>query len=167
MPPEQGEGGGQDAWLWEGLSRDDAGRVALLIDADARLSPAAMYELAEDCFRHGDNSERRATLRALSLFAEPSRYVELGAQACRSHVQTVFESLACENPFPAKYFAELQFNQMVLKALFIGASLGRVMGLAARVTPELARMAGDYADERRAAGRSVPHDIEAFILPPC
>ena len=126
-----------------------------------------MYELAEDCFRHGDNAERRATLRALSLFAEPSRYVEIGAQACRSHVQTVFESLACENPFPAKRFAELQFNQMVLKALFIGVSLGRVMGLAARVTPELARMAGDYADERRAAGRSVPQDIEAFILPAC
>jgi hypothetical protein len=71
----------------------------------------------------------------------------------------VFEAIACENPYPAAHFPELNFNQMVLKALFTGVALERVIGLDGRVTPELARMANDYASERRAAGRSVPADI--------
>ena len=58
-----------------------------------------------------------------------------------------------------RYFPELNFNQMVLKALFIGSPLARLVGLEERITPELVRMAEDYAAERRAAGRSVPEDI--------
>lgn len=137
--------------------------MALLLDADKKLPASEMFDLAEDCFRHGDNGERRAVLRCLSLFAEPGRYVELAAQACRSSVQTVFEALACENPFPAATMPELLFNQMILKALFTEVPLGRVMGLEARVTPELSRMAEGYASERRAAGRSVPSDIGKLI----
>ena len=48
---------------------------------------------------------------------------------------------------------------MVLKALFVGVAVDRIVGLDGRLTPELARMAADYASERRAAGRSVPSDI--------
>jgi hypothetical protein len=35
----------------------------------------------------------------------------------------------------------------------------RIVGLQDRVNPELLRMARDYADERRAAGRPVPADV--------
>jgi hypothetical protein len=41
--------------------------------------------------------------------------------------------------------------------------LARVIGLDERRSPELARMARDYAAERRAAGRTVPDDL-AHIL---
>jgi hypothetical protein len=142
---------------------DEAGRIALLLDANRKLGVAEMFELAEDCFRHGDNGERRAVLRCMSLLQEPERYVELAAQACRSSVQTVFEALACENPFPAATMPDLLFNQMVLKAVFTEVALDRVVGLAARVTPELSRMAADYAQERRAAGRKVPADIDKLV----
>jgi hypothetical protein len=74
-------------------------------------------------------------------------------------VQPVFEAIACENPFPALYFSEQSFNQMVLKAVFIEVAVERILGLTARITPELRRMAADYASERRAAGRSVPDDV--------
>jgi hypothetical protein len=137
--------------------------MALLLDASDKLSASEMFDLAEDCFRHGDNGERRAVLRCLSLFSEPERYVDLAAQACRSSVQTVFEALACENPFPAASMPDLLFNQMVLKALFTEVALDRVTGLEARITPELSRMAEGYASERRAAGRSVPHDIVLLV----
>ena len=83
--------------------------------------------------------------------------------ACRSHIQPLFEAIACENPYPARHFPELNFNQMVLKVLFTGVALDRVVGLQARVTPELQRMAADYASERRAAGRSIPPDIWRLI----
>jgi hypothetical protein len=37
--------------------------------------------------------------------------------------------------------------------------VSRILGLERRKTPELRRMAADYASERRAAGRPVPADI--------
>ncbi len=107
----------------------------------------------------GDGAERQAVLRALPLLPVPERFLEIAVDACRSHIQPLFEAVACENPYPAFYFPELNFNQMVLKALFTGVALARILGLEGRITPELGRMAADYASERRAAGRSVPPDI--------
>ena len=48
---------------------------------------------------------------------------------------------------------------MVLKALFIGVRVERIVGLTRRLNPELSRMARDYAAERLAAGRTVPADL--------
>jgi hypothetical protein len=81
-------------------------------------------------------------------------------------VVPIFEAIAAENPFPARHFPDLHFHQLVLKAVFLGVRLPRVLGLAARVNPELARMADDYAAERRAAGRSVPADLDLCACPP-
>jgi hypothetical protein len=74
-------------------------------------------------------------------------------------VQSVFEAIACENPYPARFFPDLNFNQLVLKAFFTGIAVRRIVGLGARNSPELVRMANAYASERRAAGRSVPDDL--------
>ena len=46
------------------------------------------------------------------------------------------------------------------QAACAGVALERVVGLGARVTPELRRMATDYRSERRAAGRTVSADVE-------
>jgi hypothetical protein len=51
----------------------------------------------------------------------------------------------------------------VLKALFTGVPLATIDGLETRRTPDLVRMVGDYARERRAAGRPVPPDC-ALVL---
>lgn len=130
---------------------DELGRACLLLGAGV--------EHVEPAFYHGDNRERRAVLKLLPLLPEPLRFVPLAAEACRTNVKDVFDALAVANPFPALYFPELPFAQMVLKALFIGTPLAGVRGLTGRVSPELLRMADDYASERRAAGRSVPADI--------
>jgi len=55
---------------------------------------------------------------------------------------------------------------MVLKALFNDVALARIVGLKGRLNPEMARMASDYAAERRAAGRSVPADIDMAMQGP-
>lgn len=138
---------------------DELGRVALLVAAAAHWPEADLSALVEECYRQGDGAERQAVLRALPLLPAPERFLEIAVDACRSHVQPLFEAIACENPYPARHFPELNFNQMVLKALFTGVALARVIGCDGRVTPELSRMAADYASERRAAGRSVPPDI--------
>jgi hypothetical protein len=64
---------------------------------------------------------------------------------------------------PARFFDERAFGQMILKALFVGAPLARVVELDRRITPELVRMVEAFASERRAAGRDVPADA-ALVL---
>jgi hypothetical protein len=142
---------------------DGVVRAALLLDAAAGLAPGELDALVDDCFQRGDTRERQAVLRALPLFPDPARFVALGVEACRTSVEPVFEAIACDNPYPAAYFPEPSFNQMVLKAVFVGVPVRRVLGLEARITPDLRRMARDYASERRAAGRSVPADVH-FLL---
>ena len=148
----------------DGWGVDELGRISLLGEAFARLAPSRAAALCEACYARGDNRERQAVLRALPFVPEPGRFVPLAADACRTSVQTVFEALACENPFAAEQFPDLNFNQMVLKAMFNGVALARIVGLARRAGPELARMASDYAAERRAAGRSVPADIDLVLV---
>jgi hypothetical protein len=146
-------------WPLHAWTMDDAARAVLLMSAAKVLRPAELVTLAEETFRDGDSREKAAILRALPLLPAPKRFVPLAVEACRTSVQPVFEAIACENPFPAEYFPDLNFNQLVLKALFIQVPLSRVARLDRRLTPELARMARDYAAERAAAGRSIPDDI--------
>jgi hypothetical protein len=95
--------------------------------------------------------------------AFPEGFGELAVEACRTSTLSVFEAIACENPFAATHFAEPSFNQMVLKAVFngVGASPHR-RPREARHSPDLVRMAEDYAAERRAAGRSLPTWTSSF-----
>lgn len=150
-------------WPCQGWGRDELGRMALAVAAAGRWSGPQLVETLETAYRQGDNRERQAVLRALPLLPEPERFLDLAVEACRTHVQPVFEAIACDNPYPARHFPELNFNQMVLKALFIGVPLDRVVGLGRRITPELVRMASDFASERRAAGRPVPADIGRLV----
>jgi hypothetical protein len=145
-----------DAWTLE-----DAGRLVFLlarhdaVDASDRFAAEAIT-----CFEQGDSREQRSWLRGVGFLPEAKQYLPLVIDACRTNILPLFEAVACENAYPARYFPERNFNQLVLKALFNGVALARIHGLASRRNPELARMAADYAAERHAAGRSVPGDIE-------
>lgn len=152
-------------WPIDGWPLDQLGRAAMLAVVSARLAPIEIERLLGEIHRQGETRERQAMLRALPFLVLPERFVDLAIDACRSHELPVFEAIACENPYPADHFPDPSFHQLVLKALFLGVALERVIGLARRKTPELARMAADYASERRAAGRSVPADIHRFLEP--
>jgi len=137
----------------------DLARARLLRAACAALPASEHVALVAEVLRKGDNGERIALLRALPLLPDPARFTELAIEACRTHVLDVFAAIACDNPFPARYFPEPSFNQLVIKALFVELPLARVQGWSERANPELVRMASDYEAERRAAGRPVPADI--------
>jgi hypothetical protein len=146
-----------------GWGTDEYGRALLLLAVlDARL-PEVHASLVHELFVTGDLRERQAVLRALPHLPEPERFVVTAVDAVRNNAVSVIEAIACENPYPARYFAGEAFNQMVLKCLFNDVRLGRIEDLARRVTPELGRMATAYASERRAAGRSVPEDVALVV----
>lgn len=131
---------------------DECGRGALVLAAHADAS------LVRELLRRGDVRERQAVLRVLAALPAPEALVELAIDACRTNVVPVFEAIACENDYPARHFPDAAFFQMVLKALFVGAPVARIVGLDARTTPELVRMVDAFASERRAANRPVPAD---------
>jgi hypothetical protein len=138
---------------------DGLARAALLREALEACRPERHVALVREVYMKGDEREQAAVLRALSLLPGPARFLEIGIDGCRTNVRDVFEAIACENPYPAEHFPDPAFNQLVLKAYFVGVAASRIVGLDRRRTPELRRMAADYASERRAAGRPVPADI--------
>jgi hypothetical protein len=148
-----------------GWGTDELGRAILLLAAaDTTRDPAKVVVAVDDLFRMGEMREQQAVLRVLGHLPEPSRYIDLAADAVRSNVVPVLEAIACENPFPSAHVPEPAFNQLVMKCLFNGVALGRVQGLDVRNNAELRRIVGDYVQERRAAGRVVPADVALILL---
>jgi hypothetical protein len=145
----------------ESWTLDRFARAALLCEAARGAGdPAAVVEAL---YRTSDNDERAALLGALAALPEGERFAETAVAACRTNVTSVFEAIACRNPYPAQYFSDEAFNQMVIKALFLGVSVERIENLRGRFNGELARMVTAYATERRAAGRSVPDDVAVIL----
>lgn len=143
----------------ESWTLEDAGRLLCLLERHASGHDAALVDDATACYEQGDAREQASWLRGAALLPGPERFLPVVVDACRTNILTVFEAVACENPYPARHFPELHFNQMVMKALFNGVALTRIVGLEVRANPTLARIARDFADERTAAGRPVPGDL--------
>jgi hypothetical protein len=139
-------------------------RSRTLWESCVRLDPGLHLELLQRAYRTGSNEERCALLITLPLLPDAARFCAVAEEACRTHVLDVFEAIACENPYAARYFGAASFDQMVIKALFMGSHLGRILGLDQRNTPELRRMVRAFASERRAAGRPIPPDV-ALVEP--
>jgi len=114
-------------------------------------------------YRTGDTDERIAVLGALPVLEQAGRYLKVAVEACRTHVTPVFEAIACRNPYPSTYFPEPAFNQMVLKAIFLAVDPSRITRLRERYNAELVRMLKAYVDERLAAGRSVPAEVDWLV----
>jgi hypothetical protein len=138
----------------------DLGRAALVVNAFEHADDPA---LVEQLYRSGEIGEQHSVLRMLVQLPGPERFTSLAIEACRTNARPVFAAIACDNPFAAAHFPEPAFNQLVLKTLFLGLPAAAIVGLAERASVELRRMVEGYASERRAAGRSVPSDVELIL----
>ena len=151
---------------WPVTGADECGRAALVLREIASRPAEDHVALVGQVLRRGEVGERRAMLRTLAALPDPARFVEVAIDAGhRSNIESVFAALACDNAF-VRLLPEAAFDQLVLKALFVGVPVARIAGLAERTTPELVRMVHAYASERRAAGRSVPADAELITRSP-
>lgn len=142
-----------DHWTTADLARAVLILAAMEVTADA--GQAAIGFL----FRQGDETERAAIARGLALFDDRARLKHLIAEAGRANSLQLVSAVSLRNPYPQAHYTEREFNQLVLKNLFMGQSIAQIMGLEKRANPELSRMCEDYYDERTAAGREVPCDI--------
>lgn len=142
----------------------DAGRSALLL---ARPWPDAATAVAEldRLFLTSDLGEAVACYQALPLLPHPAAWRQRAAEGLRSNMTVVFEAVAQRNPYPAEELDEGAWNQLVLKALFVGSRLDPIVGLDRRCNPALARMLVDYARERRAASRPISPELWRCVGP--
>jgi hypothetical protein len=144
-------------WRPAGWSLDQAARVFLLLAAGG--TPARFAQRLEELFATADVGELIAFYRGLPLYPEQPLYAERAAEGVRTNMKAVFEAVAHMSPYPAEQFSEHRWNQMVVKALFIGSRLHPIEGLERRWNPDLTRMLCDYAHERWAAGRPVSYEL--------
>ena len=145
---------------------DEAGRAVLLLSLAENVEDPVEYgEFVLECYDKGDTREQQSWLRSLCLLPGCEQFVDAATDACRTNIIPLFESIACENPYASKHFPQLNFNQMVMQALFNVIPISRIVGLDELFNPELSRMADEYVDEREAAGRPLPQDIWLAIVP--
>ncbi len=145
-------------------SAGDAGRVILLLTTMQR-QPEREIELVSGVYRYGDELERAAVIRGLSLFPAAQSLKSIALETGRFNSLTLYQALALANPYPAAYYSDHEFNQLVLKSMFLGLPLAAIEGLPRRTNPELARMCEDYLNERVAANRPIPADLWLALGP--
>jgi hypothetical protein len=144
-------------------SVDQLARIALML---ASHRDDASFAAALDRFcATAEINELIALCRGLPLYPAAALIEPRAREAVRSGMKPVFEAVAHNNPYPAEVFAEDDWNQMVVKAIFIGATLWPIQGLDRRGNPQLARMLVALLQERRAAGRPVSAEVWRCIVP--
>ena len=150
-------------WEPRDWSTDQAGRVLLLLALEP--DPPRLSRALDQLCNSADVSELIAFYRGLPLYPDPARYLARATEGLRTNIKGVFEAIALRNPYPSEQFPQAAWNQMVLKALFVGSALWPVVGLDRRTNPDLARMLCDYAHERWSAGRPVSPELWRCVGP--
>lgn len=145
-------------WRPDRWRADQLGRT-LLVLAIGDGPKADFLERLDKTFVSADVGESVALYQALPILPYPDDLQERGAEGIRSNMTSVFNAVALHNPYPADYFGEGAWNQLVLKALFVQSPLYQIQGIDKRSNPTLAEMLVDYAHERWAAGRTISPEL--------
>ena len=144
---------------------DEAGRL-LLLSKRIELSKAVdTSTLVKECFQQGDENEQIAILKGLHLIDDRGRLAELAITAGRTNSISLFAAIALNNPYPARFYGDRAFHQLVLKALFMALPLQRLTGLKHRLSPRLSTLCMELVHERLAANRNPPPSAWLAINP--
>jgi hypothetical protein len=149
-------------WFPVHWSVDQAART-LIVLALPHDNCEKYLHILEQVFNTADLGELVALYQALPLLHYPEKLRDRACEGIRSNMTAVFNAVALQNPYPAEYFDNRAWNQMILKALFVGSPLYLIQGIDARNNPELSRMLLDYANERQAAKRSVSPELWELV----
>jgi hypothetical protein len=129
-----------------------AGRAILL----AAVDPDRVVTL----YQQGDAHERLAVLKALPLLAIGDAGVPLLHDALRTNDARLVAAALGEY---AAHLDQAAWRQGVIKCVFMGVPLDVVDRLTERADDELLAMLAGLAEERAAAGRTMPADATALL----
>jgi hypothetical protein len=145
-------------------SIDQLARVALMA-ASHRGDDVSFAARFDSFCTTAEINELIALCRGLPVYPGANLIEPRAREAVRSGMKPVFEAVAHRNPYPRETFAEDAWNQMVVKAFFIGSTLWPIQGLDQRANPRLARMLVGLAQERWAAQRPVSGEVWRCVAP--
>ena len=143
---------------------DQVGRMVLILSFP-QVNQEQYVATLDKIFAAADVGEAIALYQSLPLLPYPEKFKLRAAEGVRSNMSSVFNAVALNNPYPAQYLDDLAWNQMILKALFIGSPLKPIYGLESRNNSQLSQMLIDYANERLAANRTVNPDLWQLVAP--
>ncbi|GAB3889961.1 EboA domain-containing protein [Spirosoma agri] len=146
----------------EGWTVDRLARVWWLLQFPVE-DEAAYVKTISRLFKAGELNELVALYSALPVLAFPEAWRFQATEGIRNNIADVQSAIMLHNPYPADYFDESAWNQLVLKAFFTDKDVTQITGLYERKNAQLAHTLADYAAERRAAGRSLPSAIETLM----
>lgn len=140
---------------------DELARLALMLS----LPGSTSFKIIDPMFATADMSELVALYKGLYFLEDRERYVDRAIDGIRTNMSPVFDAIALHSKMPYDYFNESAWNQMVLKAIFMGRPIYRIYGLDERRNQALAQIAQDFAHERWAAGRKVTPELWRLTVP--
>jgi hypothetical protein len=146
----------------EGWTMDRLARVWWLLQLPADDETTYVGTITQ-LFKAGELNELVALYSALPVLAFPEAWRFQATEGIRNNIADVQSAIMLHNPYPADYFDESAWNQLILKAFFTDKDVTQIIGLNERKNAHLARTLADYAAERRAAGRSLPPHIELLM----
>ena len=143
-------------WTPRDWTVDQAARILLLL---SRPDDGNFPQHFDKLCQTADVSELITFYLGLPLYPQPEGLVARACEGLRGNIVPAFAAVAQNSPYPAKYLPEGAWNQMILKALFIGCRLYPIQDIDSRANDDLTRMLCDYAHERWAASRVVPAEL--------
>jgi hypothetical protein len=117
----------------------------------------------ETLFETAEINEAVALYSSLPFLQYPEKWLYRATEAVRSNMGPVFDAIAFQNSYPAKYFSEAAWNQLVLKCIFNDKPIHLIEGLHERANQNLANILSDFAHERWAAHRTIPPQVWRLV----
>ena len=111
-----------------------------------------------------DTQEQITIYKSIFYLKNASQYTPLVVDGIRTNIIDIFDAITLKNLYPAKYFSQDQWNQMVLKAIFMERPVYQIEGIDHRKNEKLAIILFDYARERWAASRRVTPELWRMML---
>ncbi len=140
-------------------------RLLLIKVALIGLTDTEQGHLLKQYYRGADASEKIAWLKGLVYIDKQGFALNTAINASRSNSVNEFSALALNNKYVAQHFPELNFNQLVLKSLFMGLDINAVTKLSSRLNVKLSNMCFSFAIEQALADRIPPASIWLAIRP--
>tara|TARA_X000001036_G_scaffold423846_1_gene448276 strand:+ start:1654 stop:2541 length:888 start_codon:yes stop_codon:yes gene_type:complete len=110
-----------------------------------------------------DNLEQITIFKSIPYLKNADQYAHIVVNGLRTNIVDVFDAIALKNSYPAKHFSQDQWNQMVLKAIFMERPIYHIKDIDERKNEKLAHILFNYALERWAASRRVTPELWRMI----
>ncbi|MCL1126416.1 EboA domain-containing protein [Shewanella surugensis] len=122
-------------------------------------------ELCELCFHFADDIEAISIVKGLHIADTEGKLTQQIIHISQTNYPPLFSAIALNNPWPAAHYSTEEFNQLVLKALFLDLDTSKIVNIKQRHNHALSILATDLIRDRLATKRQPPQSILSVIEP--